>query len=101
MKKKDFRFYWEEKPRDEINIEMPGFSTDEIRVSIEGGFLKVSAEKKGGKTEKGRNFFRQEAFQKSFMRSVSLPEGVKPDELDIKLEDGAVKVRKKKRKVVV
>lgn len=97
--KKQFRFYWEEKPA-EINVAMPGFTKDEIKISIEKGFINISAEKKGKKVEKKKGFYREEAFQKSFSRSMSLPEGVKADDFEIKIENGSVKIRKKKKKLV-
>ncbi|MBI2578374.1 MAG: Hsp20/alpha crystallin family protein [Candidatus Aenigmarchaeota archaeon] len=97
MAKKPFRFYWEEKP-EEINIAAPGFSRDEIKVSIDKGFINISAEKKGRKVEKRKGFYKEEAFQKEFRRSMSLPENVKADELEVKVEDGSVKIKRKKRK---
>ena len=93
---KDFRFYLEEN-KNGISIEMPGFSKDEISVFIDKGFLNVAAEKKHRKTEKGKNFYREEAFQSSFRRSISLPEGMGKDDIEIKVEDGSVKIRKKKK----
>lgn len=101
-RKKEFRFYWEEQHRQkapEINIEFPGFSKDEIRVSVENNFLNISAEKKKRTVEKEKGFYREEAFQRAFRRSMSLPEGVSPGELEINVEDGAVRIRKKKKHV--
>ena len=101
MKKKSnsFRFYWEEDRKKEnepeINIEIPGFNKDEIRVSVDNNFLNIWAEKKQKKTEKGKDFFRQEMMQSSFRRSMSLPEGTDPSNFDIKVDDGAVRIRKK------
>ncbi len=103
MKKKGFRFYWEEDHRKEgpeINIDLPGFSRDEISVSIDKGFINISAEKKLSKKERGRGFYREESFQQSFKRSMSLPDGISPEDMEVKVEDGAVKIKKKKKKLV-
>lgn len=97
--KKPFRFYWEEKSA-EINVAVPGFTKDEIKISIEKGFISISAEKRESKKEKKKGFYREEAFQRSFQRSMSLPEGVKADDIEMKIEDGSVKIRKKKKKLV-
>jgi len=99
MKKKGFHFYWEEgnKKSPEISIDLPDFSKDEISVSIENGFINVAAEKKVSRKEKGKGFYREEAFQCSFRRSMLLPDNVNPDDLEIKVEDGSVKIRKKKK----
>lgn len=77
--KKNFRFYWEEtyekkaKPEPSIKFEIPGFKKDEIKVSLTNNSINVSAGKKGKKVEKGKGFYREEAFASSFSRSMTLP----------------------------
>ena len=101
-KKKEFRFFWEEPcMRDpSINIGVPGFRKDEIQVSIEHGFITVKASKKNHKEEKGKNFYREEVFSSAFSRSMSLPPQLQAKDIGIKVDDGSVKiVRKKKKKI--
>ncbi len=98
-KSKNFSFYWEENHKQgkssEINIELPGFDKNEINVSVENGFINISAEKKSQKHEKGKNFYREESFQQALRRSISLPEGVNPKDLEIKIENGSVNISRK------
>ncbi|MBI2233266.1 MAG: Hsp20/alpha crystallin family protein [Candidatus Aenigmarchaeota archaeon] len=98
-KNKNFSFYWEENHKQgktsEINIELPGFNKNEINVSIENGFINISAEKKSHEQEKGKNFYREEFFQQALRRSISLPEGANPKGLEIKIGNGSVNIRRK------
>ena len=98
-KNKDFSFYWEENHKQdktpEINIELPGFNKNEINVSIEKGFINISAEKKSQEQEKGENFYREEFFQQALRRSISLPEGANHKGLEIKIGNGFVNIRRK------
>ncbi len=100
--KKKYRFYWEENkaPEKGINIELPGFSKDEIKVTIENGFATINAAKKEHSVKRGRNFYSEEAFSQSLNRSFSLPEDIKPDEISIEIKDGAVEIKKKKKKII-
>lgn len=90
-------FSWQETAR-EIKIGLPGFGRDEIKVLVEKGFVRVSAEKKGRSVERRKGFYKEEAFRKSFSRSMSLPDGMRPEDLDVRIEDGSVSIRKKARR---
>jgi|GEM_PF-4693231 len=99
MTNDDFKFYWEEgrKPEGkEITVKLPGYKKNKIKVSIGGGFLKISAEKKGKRVEKGKGFYKEESFQHAFRKSISLPDDAKPEELEISISDGSVRLKKKK-----
>ncbi|MBI2579299.1 MAG: Hsp20/alpha crystallin family protein [Candidatus Aenigmarchaeota archaeon] len=98
MKKgRNFRFYWEKPKGGDMKIEMPGFRKDEISVKMEGGMLTVSAEKKSHRKEKGKGFYKEEASFSSFSRSVSMPEGAGGKDFEVDIEDGAVKLKRKKK----
>lgn len=81
-----------------ISIGLPGFSRDEIHVAVEKNSISVAAEKKQRKVERRKGFYREVAFRRAFKRSMLLPEGVSPDKLEIKVEDGVVKIKRKKKK---
>ena len=101
VKDKNFRFYWEEsREKDEprIKIELPGFAKDEIKVSIDKGYVNILAEKKKQKIERGKDFYREETFQQSSSRLVSIPEGLNPEDLGIKIQDSSVEIKRKKKK---
>ena len=105
MKKdKDMKFYWEEPYRENrltneahIKIDVPGFKKDEIKVTVKNNVLSVSARKKSQKTEKGKNFYRQESFVSSFEKSMTLPFNFDAKMFDLNVNDGSIKIRKKKK----
>ncbi len=96
MKKKP-QFYWEKPKGGDMKIEMPGFGKDEIHAKIEGGMLTVSAGKKSHSEEKKKGFYMEESSSSSFTKSMSLPEGVKAEDISIEIRDGVVVIKKKKK----
>ena len=62
-----------------LRLDLPGFSKEDINLSLEDGQLKVSA-----KTES------EDAFRTEFDRVFDLPEDANPDEVTAKLEDGVL-----------
>lgn len=65
----------------EIELAVPGFSKNEIEVSVEDGKLHVFAEKENKKMdEKKEGYLRKEFSYNSFERLISLPPFVKKDE---------------------
>ena len=101
MKDKNFHFYWEEpyhKKEPNVRIEVPGFKNDEIKVSLTSNMITVSAAKKGQKIEKGKNFYREESFARSFSKSMSLPHKINAEDFEVVVADNAVMLKKKKKK---
>ncbi|MFN4853318.1 MAG: Hsp20/alpha crystallin family protein [Bacteroidota bacterium] len=75
-----------------LDFKVPGFSTDDFKVSIHGDVLTVSAETKSQHTEKKDQYTRKEFSQRSFRRSFTLPELVHDDKVDARYENGILKV---------
>ncbi len=69
-------------------FELPGFKKEEIGVQLENSVLTVSVERKGEK--EGESSF-------SASRSVSLPDGLDPEAVSAKYEDGVLSVTLPKR----
>ncbi|NMC03721.1 MAG: Hsp20/alpha crystallin family protein [Candidatus Lokiarchaeota archaeon] len=59
-----------------VHAELPGIAKEEVKVEIEGGVLRISAEKKEEIENKEKHFFRKERYQESFHREICLPEDV-------------------------
>lgn len=112
MKKENFRFYWEqpedgkgsgregEKGKEGFRMDVPGFTKDEIRVSVTDNSLTVSASKKGGKVDKGKGFYREERFASSFSKSITLPQNLDKKEFEIEISDGAIILKRRKKKAI-
>lgn len=87
-----------------VELAAPGFTKKDFEVTIENGYLNISAEKSDSKEEEEGNFTRQEFNYNSFSRSLLLPENVKEDNIKAVYHDGilsfnlAKKVESKKLK---
>ena len=87
----------------DVAIDLPGFKKDEISVSVDNGYLTVSAEKgqeKEEKEEKSGRYIRRERCAGSVSRSYYVGSSVKPEDVKAKFEDGilALQVAKKEEK---
>ena len=83
----------------ELDIDLPGFKKDEVNLTLEDGYLTISAAKgldKDEKDKKGR-YIRQERYAGTCSRSFYVGEGVEPTDVSAKFEDGILKVSLPKR----
>lgn len=78
----------------EVDIDLPGFKKDEITLSLEDGYLSVSAAKGLDKEKKDRKgkLIRQERYAGSMQRSFYVGEGIKEDDVKAKFENGVLKL---------
>ena len=77
-----------------VDIDLPGFKKDEVKVELKDGYLTVNAAKgldKDEQDKKGR-YIRQERYAGTMSRSFYVGEGVKPEDLRAKYEDGILQV---------
>lgn len=75
-----------------LRADLPGIKPDEVKIEVEGDVLTVSGEHREEKEEKKENYVRRERRFGSFSRSMVLPHGVKPDDIEAKSEDGVLEV---------
>ena len=76
----------------ELTVEVPGFKESEIEVTLDGGVLTISGEKKSQSEEKTRTYHVTERQHGAFARSVRLPARVDASKLKAKLQDGVLKI---------
>lgn len=80
-----------------ICAEIPGAKKDEVRVSIDGSYISISAEiKKEQEKKQGRSIVR-ETYHGSVSRSFSLASEVDDKNATAKLEDGVLRLTLPKR----
>ena len=74
----------------EVDIDLPGFKKDEIRMQLQDGYLTVSAEKSLNKDEKNKEgkYVRRERYAGSMSRSFFVGEDVKEEEIHPKYQNG-------------
>ena len=69
----------------EVNIDLPGFKKDEIQLSLEGGYLTVSATKGIEKEEEKKGkLIRQERYAGSMSRSFYVGEAITEENVKAK-----------------
>lgn len=77
----------------ELDMDLPGFKKDEVRVDVKDGYLTVSAAKGLDKDEKQEGkYIRQERCAGQCSRSFYVGEGVEPKDVSAKFEDGILKI---------
>lgn len=81
----------------EIELSAPGFGKKDFNVTIEDGFLNITAEKENSEEERNDNYTRREFSYNSFERSLQLPESVKEEEIKAKYNDGILSFKLAKK----
>ncbi len=80
-----------------VTVDLPGVSQDDVDLSVADNVLTIKGEKKGGNESEERNYFRKETWEGSFQRTVSLPQGVDPDNVHAEMKDGILTITLPKR----
>ena len=77
----------------EVDIELPGFQKDEVQLSLENGYLNITASKGLDKDEtdkKTGKLIRQERYAGSMSRSFYVGEEITEEDIKAKLEHGVL-----------
>ena len=75
----------------EVDVELPGFKKEEIKLELNSGYLTISTEKSLEKEKKGK-IIRQERYAGSLQRSFYVGDAVKVEDVKAKYEDGVLKL---------
>ena len=98
----------------EVVMDLPGFKKDEVTITVENGYLNISAVKGLDKDEtdkKTGKYIRQERYAGSCSRTFYVGEAVEPEDVSAKFENGilqlhilkkeAKKVEKKDNRIAI
>ena len=83
----------------ELDVDLPGFKKDEVQLDLKDGYLTISAAKglnKDQEDKKGK-YIRQERYAGACSRSFFVGEGIEPQDVSAKFEDGILRVSLPKR----
>ena len=80
-----------------FQVELPGFSHDDLSLRAENGVLTLEGERKFEKETEKKAYHRVERAYGRFVRSFSLPVNVDPQKINASLVDGILTVELQKR----
>lgn len=86
-----------------LDIELPGYSKDDIRLELEKGYLSISASHNENKEEKteGGKVIRRERYYGNMARRFFVGEELTEEEIKARFENGILKLDIPKKKAVV
>ena len=73
--------------------DLPGMTEDDVDIEIKDNVLTVSGERKSESEDKREGYHRVERSFGSFSRSLTLPQGIDPERVDAKFENGVLEVQ--------
>ena len=83
----------------DIELAAPGFEKEDFKITVEDGYLNITAEKSLSKEEKEEEYTRREFTYNSFERGLSLPENVEEEEIAAKYKNGILRFRLMKKEI--
>jgi HSP20 family protein len=75
-----------------VELELPGLTKDDVKITMENNILTIQGEKKHEKEEKRGDYHRTERVYGSFQRSFTLPSSVKNDKIEAQYKNGILTV---------
>jgi len=75
-----------------VAAEIPGIAKDDISISFENNYLRISGEKKAQKEKKEENYHQIERHYGRFSRTVPIPAGVMLDKIEAAYDHGILTV---------
>ena len=78
----------------ELDIDLPGFKKDEVKLDLKDGYLTISAVKGLDRDEKDKQgrYIRQERYAGQCSRSFYVGDSIQPTDVHAKFEDGILKL---------
>ena len=77
----------------EMDMDLPGFKKDQIKINLENGYLTIAASKEHDNEKKRLGkVIRQERYAGAMQRSFYVGDGVNVEDVKAKFEDGVLKL---------
>ncbi len=76
-----------------LRAELPGLDPDDIEIEVDDNVLSLKGERRFEETVQEGRYYRLERAYGRFQRSVTLPQGVKADEISATFDKGVLSVR--------
>ena len=76
-----------------LRADLPGLSEDDVDIEVKDGVLTVSGERKTEEKKEEEGYYRVERAFGSFSRSLTLPDGIDPEQVKAEFDNGVLEVR--------
>ncbi|HEX8715286.1 MAG TPA: Hsp20/alpha crystallin family protein [Solirubrobacteraceae bacterium] len=76
-----------------LRADLPGVREDDVKVELDDDVLTISGDRKSEHEERRGGYRRIERSSGSFSRSLTVPEGIDPERIDARFENGVLEVR--------
>lgn len=73
-------------------MNLPGIDPDNIDISVEDNYLRVSGSREESKEEKDKQYYSKEIKRGSFERAVRLPDAVEKDKVKAEYDNGELTI---------
>lgn len=77
----------------EVQAELPGLTIKDVEVKLSEGMLTIRGEKSAERKEDEENYHLHERSYGEFQRCFRLPNGIDPDKVEARFENGVLNVR--------
>jgi HSP20 family protein len=75
-----------------VRLDLPGMKREDLDVSVEGDMLVVRGKREESTEVKEENYYCSERATGEFSRAISLPEGLKTEDIEATYQDGVLEV---------
>ena len=75
-----------------LKVDIPGSDKNEINISSKDGVLKIEAKRSKEEKEEKGNFLKQERFESSYMRMITLPKDADTNKLKSSYKNGVLEI---------
>ena len=76
-----------------LRAELPGLKTEDIEIEVDENVLTLKGERRFEETVEEGRYYRLERAYGHFQRSITLPQGVKAEEISASFDNGVLSVR--------
>ncbi|MDX1639398.1 MAG: Hsp20/alpha crystallin family protein [Balneolaceae bacterium] len=79
-----------------IKMDLPGIPKEDVNITFKDNRLTISGERQQEEKEEKENYMRRERYVGNFLRSFTLPNAVKEDDIKAKFKDGVLRITVRK-----
>ncbi len=75
-----------------LTVDLPGFKKEDVQVELEEDSVTINAKRSMAEDEKTKNYVRHERSSQTYFRRIHLPEAIRSDQANAKLNNGTLDI---------